>query len=617
MSLKVRAILVVVIGVVMGLSLSVGGGLLGGSGPEINSALTREQAQLFAEVLERVKRDYVDVVDDAELLESALRGMISHLDVHSEYLDASEYRDIRSSTTGSYTGVGLEVAMIDGVIRVITPIAGSPAARSGIRSGDELIAVDGRSIKANRLREALGQLRGYAGSTVTLTVLRDSVAIDHEMRRQIIRVASVHRELLNPWTGYVRVSQFNEGTARELSGAVDELQEMSSGTIKGLILDLRNNPGGVLESAVEVADLFMDSGIIVTASGRSPESQFTRTAQPGDILDGAALIVLVNSGSASASEIAAGALQDHGRAIIVGTSTFGKGLVQTVIPLSKGRAIKLTTSRYYTPSGDSIHNVGIAPDVVVDDTPGFPDLSLSGIVDREADAQLVAAMGLLQPRIAIIIDDLGYGLAAGQRAIDLPGPIALAVLPGAPRTAVLAERAHERGKEVLLHLPLQAAADSAARDPVGIVLDMSRREFGDVFAQALMSVPHAIGVNSHRGSLLTRLPGHMLWLMEEIHARDELFFVDSYTTHESVALQLAEEVGVSARKRDIFLDPDRAPETVVREFERMKKFALRHGSVIAIGHPYAATLALLERELPKLEAEGFELVTISDLVNGK
>lgn len=218
------------------------------------------------------------------------------------------------------------------------------------------------------------------------------------------------------------------------------------------------------------------------------------------------------------------------------------------------------------------------------------------------------------PQIAIIIDDLGYGLAVGRRAIELPGPISLAVLPGAPRTDVLARLAHERGKEVLLHLPLQAQADRSATDPVGLVLDMSRREFGETFRLALTSVPYAIGVSGHRGSLLTRHPGHMLWLMEEIYAHDELFFVDSYTTRQSVALQLAEEVGVSARKRDVFLDPDRAPATVAREFERMKKIALQRGAVIAIGHPYAATLALLERELPGLEADGFELVAISELL---
>lgn len=397
MSLKIRAILVVVIGVVMGLSLSLGGGLLNDSKRQTKEELAWEQAQLFAEVLERVKKDYVEPLDDAELLESAIRGMVSDLDAHSEYLDASEYRDIRISTTGSYTGVGIEVAEIADKVVVITPIAGSPAARSGIRSGDELLAVDGEAIEPGLLKKTLKRLRGHAGSEVRLTVMRDDVAIEHQMRRQIIRVASVHKEFLSPGFGYIRLSQFSENTARELSRAVDELQETHAGMLDGLILDLRNNPGGVLDSAVDVSDLFLDSGIIVTADGRSLDSRFTRSAHRGDILDGAPMVVIVNSGSASASEIVAGALQDHNRATVVGTATFGKGLVQTVMPLSKGRAIKLTTSRYYTPSGDSIHEIGITPDVLVEDTAGFPDLSLSGLLDRESDLQLVEAIQQLHP----------------------------------------------------------------------------------------------------------------------------------------------------------------------------------------------------------------------------
>ena len=196
----------------------------------------------------------------------------------------------------------------------------------------------------------------------------------------------------------MRVNQFSETTARELSRAIDTLQEEKGGLLDGLVLDLRNNPGGVLEAAVDVSDLFLDSGVIVSAEGRTADSRFTRSARKGDVLDGAELVVLVNKGSASASEIVAGALQDHGRAVIVGTETFGKGLVQTVMPLSKGRAIKLTTSRYFTPSGDSIHETGITPDIFVDDTPGFPDLSLAGSVDREHDAQLIEALGSLQHR---------------------------------------------------------------------------------------------------------------------------------------------------------------------------------------------------------------------------
>jgi len=398
MSLKIRAILVVVIGVVMGLSLSIGGGLLGNDKPPSKEELAWEQARLFAEVLERVKIDYVESVDDADLLESAIRGMVGDLDPHSEYLDANEYRDIRNSTTGSYTGVGIEVAQIGDAIRVISPIAGSPAARSGIRSGDELVAVNGQAIEPSKMKDAMRKLRGKAGSKITLSVLRDDLVMDHEMHRQVIRVASVHKEFLGPSYGYVRVSQFTENTAREVSRAVDELQEAKGGMLEGLVLDLRNNPGGVLDSAVDVSDLFLDSGVIVSADGRTPDSRFIRSAHAGDVLDGAPLVIMVNSGSASASEIVAGALQDHNRATIVGTPTFGKGLVQTVMPLSKGRAVKLTTSRYYTPSGDSIHEIGIEPDVLTEETPGFPDLSLSGVLDREADAQLVEAMEQLQPR---------------------------------------------------------------------------------------------------------------------------------------------------------------------------------------------------------------------------
>lgn len=398
MSLKTRAILVVVVGVVMGFGLVFGGRALNGVTPSGEQQLAWDQAQLFAEVLEHVKRDYVEPIDDAALLESAIRGMVDDLDPHSEYLDASEFRDIRVSSSGSYTGVGIEVATINGAIRVITPIADSPAARSGIQSGDELIAIDGRSVQSSRLQDLLSQLRGSIGSSITLTVLRDEAVIDHEMRRQIIRMASVHKELLSESLGYVRISQFSENTARELSVAVDELNEANDGLLNGLVIDLRNNPGGVLDAAIDVSDLFLDSGVIVSADGRTPDARFAHSAQRGDILDGASLVVLVNSGSASASEIVAGALQDHNRATLVGTSTFGKGLVQTVLPLSRGRAIKLTTSRYFTPSGDSIHDVGIAPDVLVEDTPGYPDPSLSGTLDPVADAQLAEALEQLLPR---------------------------------------------------------------------------------------------------------------------------------------------------------------------------------------------------------------------------
>ncbi len=322
--------------------------------------------------------------------------MVADLDAHSEFLDAEEYRDIRISTTGTYTGIGIEVADRDGALQVISPMAGSPAARSGIRSGDEIVAVDGIAVEADNLQEAMGRMRGRAGTEISVTVDRDGENVTHDMRREVIRVASVHHKLLDNQYGYARVNQFSETTARELSRAIDEMQDENDGLLEGLVLDLRNNPGGVLDAAVDVSDLFLDSGVIVMAEGRTTDSRFRRSAHRGDVLDGAEMIVLVNEGSASASEIVAGALQDHGRASVIGTSTFGKGLVQTVMPLSKGRAIKLTTSRYYTPSGDSIHETGITPDVFVESAPGFPEMSLSGIVDPVNDAQLVEAVDRLQ-----------------------------------------------------------------------------------------------------------------------------------------------------------------------------------------------------------------------------
>ena len=281
MSLKTRAILVLVIGIVMGSGLSIGGGILSDSEPVSDAALAPDQARLLAEVMERVKREFVEPIDDSVLLESAIRGMVSNLDPHSEYLDADEYRDIRVSTTGSYTGVGIEVSQADGVITVITPIAGSPAARADIRTGDRIVGIDGISIEPANLQETIGLMRGRAGTRIQVTVEREGEAISHELRREKIRVASVHEEGLPPAYGYVRVSQFSDSTARELGRAIDSLQENKGGMLEGLILDLRNNPGGVLDAAVDVSDLFLDSGVIVTANGRTSDARFSRSAHRG------------------------------------------------------------------------------------------------------------------------------------------------------------------------------------------------------------------------------------------------------------------------------------------------------------------------------------------------
>ena len=398
MSLKTRGLLVLVIGTILGLSLSFGGGVLAKRDKPGSKELTWEQTRLIAEVMARVHRDYVEPIDDAELMNDAVRGMVSGLDRHSEFLDAEEYREIRNSTSGRYSGVGLEVSTEDGAILVIAPIDGTPAQRAGIESGDEIIEIDGVAVRNGGLNDAIGKMRGHAGTTLTIKVRRQDYddPLTFHLTRQKIQVASVRHEVLQPSYGYVRLSQFNESTADELSRAIDEMtdevQVRTGDMLTGLILDLRNNPGGILDSAVEVSDLFLDEGIIVTADGRTPESRFRHDAEIGDIMDGAVVVVLVNGGSASASEIVAGALQDHGRALIIGTTTFGKGLVHTVMPLSKGRAIKLTTSHYYTPSGDSIHETGIAPDIMVEGSREFPGLSASATVDRENDAQLIEAL---------------------------------------------------------------------------------------------------------------------------------------------------------------------------------------------------------------------------------
>lgn len=390
------------IGTILGVSLSVGGAVLAGRDRPEPRELRWDQARLLAEVMDRVRREYVEPIDDAELLENAIRGMVGDLDRHSAFLDADEYQDIRISTSGRYSGVGLEISQEDDRILVIAPIDGTPAQRAGIEAGDEIIRIDDFSVISDGLELTIDRLRGPAGTPVTVHVHRPDYddPLTFRLTRQKIQVSSVRHEVLDRSIGYLRLSQFNDTTASEARRAIDvmmdEAQSETGNMLTGLILDLRNNPGGILDSAVDISDLFLDEGVIVSAQGRTPESRFTRMAGLGDILDGAAIVVLVNGGSASGSEIVAGALQDHDRATIVGTQTFGKGLVQTVMPLSKGRAIKLTTSRYFTPSGDSINETGVQPDVYIEGAGDYPNQSLTGGLDRENDAQLIEALELIR-----------------------------------------------------------------------------------------------------------------------------------------------------------------------------------------------------------------------------
>jgi carboxyl-terminal processing protease len=374
MSMRSRTLIALVAGALFGFSAALTGGVLAEhpseaaqaqAGSNSSAALPWEEARLFAEVYERIKREYVDDVDDHALMDKAIRGMVAALDPHSAFLDTEEFEEIRLSTMGSYPGVGIEVVAEDSAVKILRPIEGSPADLAGLLPGDQIVRIDDADIGAD-LAGAISRMRGSSGSVVKLTVLRPTTGqtLDFSLRRAKVEVHSVAQQTLQPGFGYLRITGFSETTADDVSHAIAHLKRDNPGGIKGLVLDLRNNPGGVLEAGVAVADAFLNEGVIVTADGRTADARFRMDATPGDLIDGAPLVVLVNGGSASASEIVAGALKDHGRAELIGHKTYGKGSVQTVMPLAHGGAVKLTTSRYFTPSGASIHGKGIVPDIV-------------------------------------------------------------------------------------------------------------------------------------------------------------------------------------------------------------------------------------------------------------
>ncbi len=336
------------------------------AGAEDTEALPMQELELLTEVYSRIKRDYVDEVDDADLFRAAIRGMLSELDDHSGYLDAEAFEELQEGTRGEYGGVGLELSRDGDRIRVIAPIDDTPASRAGIEAGDLIVEVDGEAVRDQSLNQVIQRLRGEPGSSVTVTILRDERDEPEtlELERDTVQVDSVRSRTLEPGYGYVRISRFQERTARDLGTALDELVADADGALHGIILDLRNNPGGVLSSAVAVADTFLGDGLIVYTEGRVAEAASEHHANPVDRIHGAPLVVLINRGSASGSEIVAGALQDHGRAVVLGEASFGKGSVQSVLPLD-GAAIQLTTARYYTPQGRSIQDEGIQPDIPV------------------------------------------------------------------------------------------------------------------------------------------------------------------------------------------------------------------------------------------------------------
>ena len=365
-SLTNRNYMPAIIGIVIGVLLAITGGVIAERSPQGgHESLPLEQLRTFTEVFNRIKSDYVEEVSDRELIEHAIRGMLSGLDPHSDYLDADSFSDLQVGTSGQFGGLGIEVGMEDGFVRVIAPIDETPAARAGVRAGDLITRLDDTPVKGMTLNEAVRIMRGEPGTDITLTVARqgEQQPLRITITRAIIRVQSVRSRTLEEGYGYLRITQFQSRTGDDVVRAVRKLKEENGGSLKGLVLDLRNNPGGVLNASVSVSDVFLDDGLIVYTEGRVNDSRFQFHATPGDVLDDALMVVLVNGGSASASEIVAGALQDHGRAVVMGEATFGKGSVQTVTPLSHNTALKLTTARYYTPAGRSIQAEGIQPDI--------------------------------------------------------------------------------------------------------------------------------------------------------------------------------------------------------------------------------------------------------------
>jgi len=367
MKLATRNLLLIILGVTLGVSLTIGHSVLA-ERESATTPLPLSELRTFSEVFASIKNHYVESVDDKELLENAIRGMLTGLDPHSAYLDEKDFNDLKVGTSGEFGGLGIEVGMEDGFVKVIAPIDDTPAQRAGIEAGDLVIRLDDTPVKGLTLKDAVDIMRGKPGTKILLTIVREGSGkpLKIEITRDIIKVTSVKKKLLNKHFAYIRITQFQSNTGENLEDAITELKKESNDSLKGLVLDLRNNPGGVLGASVSVSDAFLEEGRIVYTEGRAENSEISFNATAGDLINGLPMVVLINVGSASASEIVSGALQDHKRAIIMGTRSFGKGSVQTVMPLKDGNALKLTTARYFTPSGRSIQAEGIQPDIILD-----------------------------------------------------------------------------------------------------------------------------------------------------------------------------------------------------------------------------------------------------------
>jgi len=360
-----------------------------GTSARAAAADTYRQLNLFGDIFERVRTHYVEKPDDSKLVESAINGMLNGLDPHSSYMDPKSFRDMQVQTRGEFGGLGIEVTMEDGLVKVVAPIDDTPAAKAGVRAGDIITHLDDEAVQGLTLNQAVEKMRGLVNTKINLRIMRKGVEkpVEVTIVRDIIRVRSVRSRMEGEDIAYIRVTQFNEQTTDGLKKAIDDLAKQSGDKLKGYVLDLRNNPGGLLDQAISVSDAFLDRGEIVSTRGRDADETQRFNARPGDLTKTKPVIVLINGGSASASEIVAGALQDHKRATLIGTRSFGKGSVQTIIPLGPGNgALRLTTARYYTPSGRSIQAKGISPDIEV--LQDVPDEVKSRAVETKGEASL-------------------------------------------------------------------------------------------------------------------------------------------------------------------------------------------------------------------------------------
>lgn len=368
MSNQFKTILILVFGIIVGVSVSLTSSVLANKDTQESTSLPLNELRNFSDIFDRIKTDYVEDVDDKTLLEHAIRGMLTGLDPHSSYLNPEEYTELKIGTTGKFGGLGIQVGMENGFVKVISPIDDTPAYHAGLESGDLIIRLDGKSVKGMTLNDAVKIMRGDPGTDIKLIVIREGSdkPLPFTVTRDIISVKSVKSRMLEPNFGYIRITNFQSKTGRDLINEISNLKKENEGELKGLVLDLRNNPGGVLNAAADVSDAFLDEGKLVYTKGRIENSAFEFNAKPGDIMNGLPIVVLINGGSASASEIVAGALQDHNRAVILGSKSFGKGSVQTIQELRSGGAVKITTARYFTPNGRSIQGEGITPDITLE-----------------------------------------------------------------------------------------------------------------------------------------------------------------------------------------------------------------------------------------------------------